>query len=129
MIYRFKLAFCDEPRPYVRIEAGGKRCYRHFDRRDLIVKQGEGYVFCDGFIFSVDAAGGLPHDRGYLYEQAMKLYQIGGFGMIGSVQALRRLWNCLESVKFPLAAQIITDVEKEELNDGKGNQNGSITVN
>lgn len=127
MIYRFKLAFSDEPKPYVKIEAGGKRCYCHFDRRLLWMPNGDGgFCYNDRFVFTVDAAGGLPHDRGYLYEQAMKLYQIGGFGQVGSSHALRRLWNCLESVQFPLSAQVIMDLEKEGENDSRGDQAGSV---
>lgn len=128
MIYRFKLAFADEPVPYVQVEAGGKRCYCHFDRRKLIIpgKDG-GYTFNDRFIFTVDASGGLPHDRGYLYEQSMKLYQMGGFGSPGTTQALRRLWNCLESVQFPLAAQIIMDLEEESANEDQAGEGRSAS--
>lgn len=94
------------------VGAGGKCCYCHFDRRLLIIPDAcGGYVFNDRFVFTVDAAGGLPHDRGYLYEQSMKLYQIGGFGAPGSPEALSRLWSCLESVQFPLASQVISELE------------------
>ncbi len=115
MIYRMKLVFCDEAVPFMQREAGGKRCYSHFDKKRLLIPDGEGrYIYNDRFLFSVDAAGGLPHDRGYLYEQAMKLYQIGGFGQISTPGALKRLWRCLETVQFPLAAQVLSDIESEE---------------
>ncbi len=112
-IFEFKLAFLDEVQEFVKKDVSGKRCYCHFSRQELLKEDGYGeWRYEDRFEFSVDASGGLPHDRGYLYEQAMKLYQIGGFGACGSAEALKRLWRCLESVQFPLAAQVSEEIMK-----------------
>lgn len=114
VMFKFKLAFSDEPRPFVSHLANGRRIYNTFNKTDFVACDEFGsYYYNDDFLFSVDSSGGLPSDRGFMYEQALKLYQLNGFGPVSSPPALVRLWEALEAVNFPLAAQFKEQFERE----------------
>lgn len=114
VMFKFKLAFSDEPRPFVSHTANGKRIYHVFNKNNFIACDEFGnYYYNDDFLFAVDASGGVPTDRAYMYDQALKLYQMSGFGPVGSPTALVRLWESLESVNFPLASLFKSQFEEE----------------
>lgn len=114
LMFAFKLAFADEPQPYISRGARGQRIYGSFCRYDLLEKGPDGcWRYADAVVFSVDASGGFAGDRTYLYEQAIRLYEQGAFGESGGQDAKVRLWQVLETLHYPMAGEIRTQLEEQ----------------
>lgn len=114
LMFAFKLAFADEPQPYISRDAKGQKVYGSFSRYDLLEKGPDGcWRYADAVVFSVDASGGFAGDRMYLYEQAIRLYEQGAFGESSGRDAKARLWQVLESLHYPMAGEIRAQLEAQ----------------
>lgn len=98
-MFEFRLAFYDEPRPYIAKDVNGQTVYGEFDKYKFLMRDAAGELYyCTDFVFSADSGDGLPKDPMFMYEQASIQRQQG---LIDDVQ----YWTILESLNYPNAAQ------------------------
>lgn len=108
LMFEFKLAFMDEPRPYTSKDKNGKASYGEFNRYEFLAmdtSDGSWYYDTD-YMFSADNSGGLPDDRAYILEQTKEFYSKGAMDKI-------QLWQILESLHYPMASDIRTQIEEQ----------------
>ncbi|MVP00355.1 hypothetical protein [Paenibacillus lutrae] len=106
MLY-FKLAFYDEPRPYLTKDIDGNDEYKDFDRYKFLMTDDNGELYYNtDFLFSADVGSGLPKDPIFMYNQIKEML---GMGAIDKLQ----YWTILESLNFPMAKQIKSQIEEQ----------------
>ncbi|HJV30778.1 MAG TPA: hypothetical protein VJ558_01200 [Bacillales bacterium] len=110
IMFEFKLAFYDELRPYLAKDADGKDLFGDFDKYQFLMKDAAGeYFYNTDFLFSADNGAGIPKDAIFLYNQSKEML---GSGALNIVQ----FWTIMESLNFPMAKEIKSQVEDQQQN-------------
>lgn len=112
MMFRFLMAYADEPIPYQTTDATGENVFAHFDPKKLIKVDAAGQPYWnDEFIFTVDEAATISSNRETLWNMADVKYQSGAFGPIGDLQSALILWTWLEATGYPGAGSVKRNIE------------------
>jgi hypothetical protein len=107
LLFMFKLAYADEPRPFMARQFNGQRSYGVFNRYAFLKQDAAGqWYYDDQFLFSVDNSGGLANNREAMWQEARMNYQQGAFGQVGTPQSLVMFWTLMESLHYPKAADL-----------------------
>lgn len=102
LIFQFKLAYADEPRPVVSQDSKGNKTYGEFDRYDFLERDGDGeWYWNDQFLFSTDTSAPLANNRERMWEETVSLFSAGCFGDPRDPGALIALWTKLELLHYP----------------------------
>lgn len=102
LIFQFRLAYSDEPRPVVSIDATGETKYDEFNRYDFLEKDEAGeYWWNDQFLFSCDTSAPLANNREKMWENTLNLFQSGAFGDPAATATLVALWTKMELLHYP----------------------------
>lgn len=111
-IFKFKLAYADEPRNVVSRDARGHKIYTQFDRYAFLKqgKDGEWY-WNDDFIFSVDSSTPLAKDREAMWQEARMNFQTGAFGDPASFEARIMFWEIMQELHYPSAGYILENTK------------------
>jgi hypothetical protein len=105
-IFKFKLAYADEPRPVVARDYTGNPEYRDFNRYDFLEQDETGEWFWnDQFLFSCDTTSSLASNREAMWQETRLNLQTGAFGDPASVQTLILFWSKMEMLHYPGAAE------------------------
>ena len=114
MMFKFKLAYADEPRPVVSAGDGGGRVYRDFNRYDFLERDEDGaYYWNDDFLFSTDIAAPLAQNREALWRETARNFQSGAFGDPARTETLILYWHKLEQLHYPGAAATKASLERQ----------------
>lgn len=114
-IFKFMLAYADEPRTIQRKNANGKTNYDVFDRYDFLKQDAAGeWYWEDRFIFSVDTATPLAKDREAMWQETRMNLQSGAFGDPTDIDTLILFWQKMAEQHYPCAEET-----KEWLEDKK----------
>lgn len=106
MIFKFKLAYCDEGRDIYRRDEKGEMVYDHFDRRDFLEMDEDGnWRWIDDFIFGTDTSATLAGNRQAMWQEATAHLQAGAFGDTTATETLILYWTKMEELHYPGAAQ------------------------
>lgn len=101
-IFKFKLAYADEPRPIVAHDENGKAVYEKFDRYDFLKQDAAGqYYWNDDFIFDVDASAPLARDREALWQETRMNFQQGAYGDPAQLSTLAFFWTRMDELHYP----------------------------
>ena len=114
-IFKFKLAYTDEPRPVARDDMRGDRKYSEFDRY-MFLKQdanGEWYWNTD-FLFSCDTAASLATNREAMWQEARLNLQTGAYGNPQDYNTLLMFWGIMEMLHYPYADKAL-EFTKQQL--------------
>ena len=106
LIFKFTLAYADEPRSIVSIDDNGETIYKTFDRRDFLEydpKTGQ-YYWDDDFLFSCDSSAPLAANRVAMWQECRELFTVGAYGDPGSYDTQILFWSEMERLHYPLAA-------------------------
>jgi hypothetical protein len=107
IMFMFKLAYCDEPRPYTRKDSSGKVLYEEFNPLEFLRLDADNKLYYETeFIFAANAGGGIPNDRMFMLDKASQMFQVGAYGNPAETQTLVRYWQVLENLHFPKASDI-----------------------
>ena len=110
-MFEMKLAFCDEPRPYVRQKEDGTREYGEFNKYAFLVQDANGeWYYNTDFIFSSDAGAGLPKDKMFVLEKAERFL---GSGAFETTPANLRFWSIMDQLHYPGAGDIKKQMQDE----------------
>ncbi|MBQ2064100.1 MAG: hypothetical protein II456_05915 [Firmicutes bacterium] len=113
-IFKFKLAYTDEPRPVARDDMRGDRKYSEFDRY-MFLKQdanGEWYWNTD-FLFSCDTAASLATNREAMWQEARLNLQTGAYGNPQDYNTLLMFWGIMEMLHYPYADKALEFVKQQ----------------
>lgn len=112
IMFKFKLAYTDEPRPVVSKDNQGNKKYETFNRYDFLEKNEAGeYVWNDRFLFSCDTSATLAANREAMWQETRLNFQQGAYGPINSTNTLIVFWTRMEQLHYPGAADTRTYFE------------------
>ena len=101
-MFKFMLAFDDEPRPYVEENLNGDREYKLFDKKLFIDRDADGnYYYDDDFVFSIDISGTLANDRQAMWQETRSNFESGGFGDPKQLDTLKMYWTTMKKLHYP----------------------------
>lgn len=108
MMFKFLLAYADEPIPISTQNSDGSISYSHFSRYDFLKKDAAGeWYWNDEFIFDVDNSITKYSGRELIWSQIAQNYQAGAFGPIGSIEAGLALWTLYAKNDYPGAEEML----------------------
>ena len=121
LIFQFRLAYADEPRPVVSRGADGETVYEAFDRYDFLEFDEESgqYYWNDAFLFSCDSAAPLAGNREGLWQEARVNFTSGAYGDPTQPGTLLLYWAELERLHYPLAAATRKALEARFAQEGR----------
>lgn len=106
MMFKFWLAYADEPRPISYQDAKGNTVYEEFNRYDFLEKDADGqYFWNDMFLFSVDSTAPLERNREAMWQETRMNLQTGAFGDPAATETLILFWTKMEELHYPGAAK------------------------
>ena len=113
MMFKFALAYADQPIPVISQDTDGTMVYAHFDKMDFlkIDSAGEPY-WNDEFIFETDPTSTLLVNREAMWNQADMKLQSGAFGNLGDLETARLYWLEQERNDYPHAGEIRRVIEE-----------------
>lgn len=102
LIFQFKLAYADEPRPVVSQGSKGETVYSAFNRWDFLEQDAAGeWYWNDQFLFSTDTSAPLANNREKMWEETISFFSAGCFGNPQDLNTLIALWTKLELLHYP----------------------------
>ncbi|MCQ2439430.1 MAG: hypothetical protein MJ074_06685 [Oscillospiraceae bacterium] len=114
VIFKFMLAYADEPRPVVAYNEQGEREYKLFDRHDFLYQDAAGnWKYNTDFLFSCDTAAPLASNREAMWQETRMNFQQGTFGNQAELTTLIRFWETMEKLHYPMAAQMKNNLQAE----------------
>lgn len=112
MIFKYMLAYADEPVPVTSNGLNGDMEYRQFNRYDFLKQDAAGeYYWCDEFIFGTDPTSTLMANREAMWQQADMKLQSGAFGQLGDLETNYMYWSFMEKSNYPNAGEIKRQIE------------------
>ena len=104
-MFKFKLAYADEPRPVTSRDIQGNTIYEEFNRYDFLEQDVTGeWYWNDQFLFSVDTSTPLANNREAMWQETRENLQTGAFGDPTDVRTLILFWTKMELLHYPGAA-------------------------
>lgn len=114
VIFKFFLAYCEEPRWLHKSDENGRTEYLVFDRHDFLYQDEAGeWKYNTDFLFSCDSAAPLATDRQALWKEARMNFQQGAMGPVNEITTLLRFWTQMEKLHYPMAGDMRRSLEEE----------------
>lgn len=115
LMFKFMLAFADEPRSIVAKDKDGKVEYLEFNKYDFLEVDEAGEIYWnDEFLFSVDSAAALANNREAMWQETRMNLDTGAMGNPQEISTLIRFWTIMESLHYPKAAQIKQQLQEQQ---------------
>ena len=112
MMFKFMLAYADQPIPLSNKNTQGNYSFSHFNRYDFLKQDAAGeWYWDDEFIIETDPTSTIMMNREAMWQQADYKLQSGAFGQQGDLQTLLLYWDFMEKNDYPNAAEIKKSVE------------------
>lgn len=113
-MFKFKLAYADEPSPVVSSDIHGNTQYQSFNRYDFLEKDEAGeWWWNDQFLFSCDTSAPLASNREAMWQETRMNLQTGAFGDPTQIQTLILFWTKMELLHYPGAGETRSYLEEE----------------
>jgi len=107
IMFKFMLAYADQPVPLSTKNPDGSYDFKHFNRYEFLKMDENGDLYWnDEFIFEVDPTSTIMMNREAMWQQIDMKYQSGAFGPIGEPQTLLNYWTFMEKNDYPHAGEI-----------------------
>lgn len=127
-IFKWMLAYCDEPRAIRRTDEHGDVQYVTFDRHDFLYRDEAGdWQYNTDFLFSCDGSAPLAADRQALWKETRMNFQEGALGSTQEVATLLRFWEQMEKLHYPMAGDMVKSL-KSQMESQQAAQASSQTV-
>lgn len=102
LIFKYWLAYSDEPRTVSYKDETGQTVYEEFNRYDFLEVDPAGqYYWNDQFLFSCDTSAPLASNREALWQETRMNLQTGAFGNPQSTETLILFWTKMEELHYP----------------------------
>ena len=113
MMFKFALAYSDQPIPVISQDTDGTMVYSHFDKKDFLKIDSAGVPYWnDEFIFETDPTSTLLVNREAMWNQADMKLQSGAFGNLADLETARLYWLEQERNDYPHAGEIRMIIEE-----------------
>ena len=113
-MFKFKLAYTDEPRPVVSRDIHGNPQYDTFNRYDFLERDEAGeWYWNDQFLFSCDTSAPLASNREAMWQETRMNLQTGAFGDPQNLRTLILFWTKMELLHYPGAGETRAYLEEE----------------
>lgn len=113
-MFKFKLAYADEPRPVVSRDSHGNIEYQSFNRYDFLEQDEAGeWWWNDQFLFSCDTSAPLASNREAMWQETRMNFQSGAFGDPTQLRTLILFWTKMELLHYPGAGETKAYLEEE----------------
>lgn len=114
-IFKWMLAYCDEPRQIRTVNEHGDVEYRVFDRHDFLYQDEAGqWRYNTDFLFSTDDTTPLASDRQAMWKEARMNFEGGAMGNPAELTTLLRFWEQMEKLHYPLAGDMVKSLREEQ---------------
>lgn len=105
-MFKFKLAYADEPRPVVSRDMNGNPLYETFNKYDFLEQDDAGnWYWNDNFIFGCDTSAPLANNREAMWQETRMNLQTGAFGDPASLDTLILFWTKMDLLHYPGAGE------------------------
>lgn len=105
-MFKFRLAYTDEPRPVMSSDLNGDTQYTTFNRYDFLEKDEAGeWHWNDQFLFSCDTSAPLASNREAMWQETRMNLQTGAFGDPNDIRTLVLFWSKMEMLHYPGAGE------------------------
>jgi len=105
-MFKFKLAYADEPRTVSGRSPQGERNYDVFDRYDFLLQDENGeWYWNDRFIFSCDTSASLANNREAMWQETRLNLREGAFGDPKDIDTLILFWGKMAELHYPCAEE------------------------
>lgn len=102
MMFKFQLAYSDEPRSVSYRDHKGDVVYEEFNRYDFLKQDAEGaWYWNDDFLFAVDSNASLEANRTAMWQETRMNLQTGAFGDPRQIETLILFWSKMEELHYP----------------------------
>lgn len=113
-IFKFRLAYADEPRPVISKDIHGNTQYDEFNRYDFLEQDAAGEWFWnDQFLFGCDSTAPLASNREAMWQETRMNLESGAFGDPTKLQTLILFWTKMEILHYPDAGATKKYLEEE----------------
>lgn len=113
LMFKFALAYSDQPIPITSKDTEGQTLYAHFDKKDFLkIDDADTFYWCDEFIFETDPTSTLMVNREAMWNQADMKLQSGAFGQLGDLETNYLYWLEQERNSYPHASEIKSIIEE-----------------
>lgn len=128
-MFKFKLAYTDEPRPVISSDIHGNAEYAVFNRYDFLERDAAGeWCWNDRFLFSCDTTAPLAANREAMWQETRMNLQTGAFGDATQIQTLILFWTKMEQLHYPGAGETRKYLEEELKREQAAQQAAQQTV-
>lgn len=101
-MFKFALAYSDEPRPVSFKNFRGETEYQVFSRYDFLKQDEAGqWYYNDRFLFSCDTSAPLANNREAMWQETRMNLQTGAFGDPTKTETLILFWGKMELLHYP----------------------------
>lgn len=115
VMFKFMLAYSDEPRTVVSTDNQGHAKYKNFFRYDFLEQDEAGeWYWNDRFLFSVDASASLANNREGMWQECRMNFQQGAYGDPAQLETLLVFWTRMELLHYPGASDMKTYFEGKQ---------------
>lgn len=137
MMFKFMLAYTDEPRVYTSIDEDGQQVQRIFNKYDFLEQDESGnWYYCDDYTFSVDESGVDSNNKQFMLEDVRQDFSMGAFGNPQDPRTMLRYWKEKEVIGYPNAKRNVKEWERvieemqqmEQQQDMQQNQSQQIDM-
>lgn len=113
LMFKFRLAYADEPRPVVYQDGRGQTVYDTFSKWDFLERDEDGRLFWnDQFLFSCDTAAPLATNRERLWQETTGFFTSGAFGDPAQTETLVEYWRKMELLHYPGAGETRANLQE-----------------
>lgn len=114
-MFKFRLAYTDEPFPVRREDVHGNVEYAEFNRFDFLERDEAGeYWWNDMFLFSVDPSSALASNREAMWQETRLNLTSGAFGNPQDISTLLLFWAKMETLHYPGAGETKRYLEEQQ---------------
>ena len=112
IMFKFALAYMDEPRPVASQDSQGNPEYKTFNRYDFLERDSTGELYWnDGFQFSCDSTASLSGNREAMWQETRQNFESGTFGDPSQRETLILFWKKMEMLQYPGASETRANLE------------------
>ena len=113
LMFKFALAYADQPIPISSQGKDGQQEFNHFNRMNFLKVDAAGeYYWNDEFIFDTDPTSTLLTNREAMWNQADLKLQSGAFGPLSELETNYLYWLEQERNGYPNASEIKKEIER-----------------
>lgn len=115
VMFKFMLAYADEPRAFKAVDRMGRDTYRIFDKYDFLEQDEAGeWYWNDRFLFSTDNTGNLSQNREALWQETRSNFESGAFGDPSDINTRIMYWTMMKEMHYPIAATALKNLEQQK---------------